>query len=164
MLYYEIYTLVNDHALLVIEHALRDRFIDFHDGSCTFVHRDGREKTTTIGEYGDVYKAAKRFLVRGYVLLVGRGPATVEFNGTLDGLRKWARPVDCSTGNAAAASSNCSRSYATPSPTPHRRTCSLRSTARRPWATWPSSSTSFGVACRLADRSLSVNDAASVRP
>ncbi|GGM66452.1 hypothetical protein GCM10011608_59620 [Micromonospora sonchi] len=92
VLCYEIYTLVNDHALLVIEQALRDRFIDFHDGSCTFAHRDGRENTITIGEYDDVYKAAKRYSPgRGYRLRVGGGPATVEFNGMLDGLRTWAR-------------------------------------------------------------------------
>ncbi|GIF48197.1 hypothetical protein DFJ67_3518 [Asanoa ferruginea] len=92
VLCYEIYTLVNDHALLVIEQALRDRFIHFHDGSCTFVHRDGHEKTITITDYDDVYKAAKRFPARrGYQLVVGRGPAAVEFNGMLDGLRKWAR-------------------------------------------------------------------------
>lgn len=92
VLCYEIYTLINDHALLVIEQALRDRFIDFHDGSCTFVSRDGRENPITIGGYDDVYKAAKRFSPRrGHRLRVGHGPATVEFNGMLDGLRKWAR-------------------------------------------------------------------------
>jgi hypothetical protein len=91
VLCYEIYTLVNDHALLVIEQALRDRFIAFHSASCTFVHRDdGRERTVSIGEYDDVYKAAKR-LSRHWLLRVGHGPATVEFNGMLDGLRKWAR-------------------------------------------------------------------------
>ncbi|TDB80934.1 hypothetical protein [Micromonospora sp. KC721] len=92
VLCYEIYTLVNDHALLVIEQALRDRFIDFHDGSCTFVGRDGRENTIAIGGYEDVSKAARRFSpARRYRLRVGCGPATVEFNGMLDGLRKWAR-------------------------------------------------------------------------
>jgi hypothetical protein len=91
VLCYEIYTLVNDHALLVIEQALRDRFVDFHDGSATFVHPDGREITITIDKYDDVYKAANRYPRRGYRLRVGASSATVEFNGMLDGLRKWAR-------------------------------------------------------------------------
>lgn len=38
LLCYDIYTLVNDHALLVFEQALRDRFIDFHQGTVTFVN------------------------------------------------------------------------------------------------------------------------------
>ncbi|MFI5843918.1 hypothetical protein ACIA8K_29890 [Catenuloplanes sp. NPDC051500] len=95
VLCYEIYTLVNDHALLVIEQALRDRFIDFHDGSCVFVHAGGREETVQIGEYADVHRAANRFSPkRRYRLRVGQGPATVEFNGMLDGLRSWARAAD----------------------------------------------------------------------
>ena len=36
LLCYDIFTLVTDRALLVFEQALRDRFIDFHQGTVTF--------------------------------------------------------------------------------------------------------------------------------
>lgn len=45
VLCYDIFTVIHDHALLVFEQALRDRFIDFHHGKATFVDpRTNQEK------------------------------------------------------------------------------------------------------------------------
>jgi len=38
VLCYEIFTMVRDHALLVIEQALRDRFLEWHRGTAGDVH------------------------------------------------------------------------------------------------------------------------------
>ena len=44
---YDIFTVINDHALLVFQQALRDRFIDFHQGTVTFVDPQDREYAGT---------------------------------------------------------------------------------------------------------------------
>lgn len=93
VLCYDLYTMVGDQALLVIEQALRDRFLEFHSGTITFVDRAGTEYTTRVTSYEDVYKAAKR-ATRGSAAqrrLLRVGSGKVEFNGMLDGLRRWAR-------------------------------------------------------------------------
>lgn len=94
VLCYDIYTLVNDHALLVIEQALRDRFIDFHEGTATFLDLSTNEEIPVPAErFEQVHEfiMKQRRRRRSVRLRVGDGPLTVDFNGTLSGLRKWAR-------------------------------------------------------------------------
>lgn len=88
LLCYDIYTLVNDHALLVFEQALRDRFIDFHQGTVTFVNtKDGQQKDLTVDTYEQVSQFATRH--RGWQLRAGA--ETIKFNAMLGGLLDWAR-------------------------------------------------------------------------
>ncbi len=50
VLCYDIFTLVNDCALLLLEQSLRDRFLDYHQGTVRFVDRrsmDGIEHVVT---------------------------------------------------------------------------------------------------------------------
>ncbi|HYZ57108.1 MAG TPA: hypothetical protein VE733_26905 [Streptosporangiaceae bacterium] len=90
VLCYDIFTVVHDHALLVFEQALRDRFIDFHHGKVTFVNpQTNEEKEVTADRYEQVYKFVDRH--RKWQLRVGQGQETIEFNGMLGGLREWAR-------------------------------------------------------------------------
>ncbi|MGN9912645.1 hypothetical protein ACTMTJ_34425 [Phytohabitans sp. LJ34] len=90
VLCYEIFTLVGDHALLVIEQALRDRFIDYHDGTVTFVDPDGVDHRVTAQRYEQVSEFSSRH--RNWQLRVTDG-LMMRFNGTLAGLREWARHV-----------------------------------------------------------------------
>jgi len=90
VLCYEIFTLVNDHALLVFEQALRDRFIEFHQGTVTFVNRSGIERVVAARRYEQVYEFVATH--RGWRLRIGDGHS-MRFNGTLSGLRTWARQV-----------------------------------------------------------------------
>lgn len=88
LLCYDIYTLVNDHALLVFEQALRDRFIDFHQGMVMFVNpTDGRHEDVTV----DRYEQVRQFVSghRRWQLQVGA--QTIKFNAMLGGLLGWAR-------------------------------------------------------------------------
>lgn len=48
VLCFEIYTLVGDHALLVVEQALRDRFVDFHSGTAVFVDHTDAEHHVAV--------------------------------------------------------------------------------------------------------------------
>ncbi len=53
---YEIFTLVNDRGLLVFEQALRDRFIDHHKGTVTFVDpRDGSQHPVGAAKYQQMH-------------------------------------------------------------------------------------------------------------
>jgi hypothetical protein len=87
---YGIFTLVEEHALLVFEQALRDRFIEFHQGTVTFADPEtGQGQTVPAASYEQVGEFTKRH--RGWKLQIGTGPETIPFNGMLDGLRAWAR-------------------------------------------------------------------------
>ncbi|MEY9855073.1 hypothetical protein ABH935_000672 [Catenulispora sp. GAS73] len=89
LLCYDIFTLVRDHALLTIEQALRDRFIDYHQGVVTFVDNQGTAHTSTVAQYEDVHEAVRKNKNRQ--LQIGAGPEKIHFNGMLNGLNKWAR-------------------------------------------------------------------------
>ena len=90
VLCYDIFTVVHDHALLVFEQALRDRFIHFHRGAVTFAEpRTGREQQITADRYEQVLEFIAGH--RRWQLRVGPGGGTVEFNGMLGGLWEWAR-------------------------------------------------------------------------
>ncbi|MEU7822984.1 hypothetical protein [Catellatospora sp. NPDC049133] len=85
VLCYEIFTLVGEHALLVIEQALRDRFMQLTGGQLVFV-KNGVERRVSATTYEDVAKAARK----PGKLRVSSG-REIAFNGMLDGLRSWAR-------------------------------------------------------------------------
>ncbi|UQU67373.1 hypothetical protein COUCH_14365 [Couchioplanes caeruleus] len=92
VLCYDIFTIVDGHALLVIEHALRDRFLEFHAGTVTFVRpSDQREFRVDATSYESIMDFLRTSAGRKALLRVGAGPATVRFNGMLDGLHRWAR-------------------------------------------------------------------------
>jgi hypothetical protein len=87
---YDIFTLVNDRALLVFEQALRDRFIGFHQGTVTFIDpQTGHGQPVVADRYEQVQEFTSRH--RGWRLRVGDGPDAIAFNGMLGGLREWAR-------------------------------------------------------------------------
>jgi hypothetical protein len=90
---YEIFTLVNDHALLVIEQALRDRFIDYHNGVVSFVDKDGAVDAVKAARYDDICAYLSKNRKRRPQLLVSAGPDAIDFNGMLSGLYRWARKV-----------------------------------------------------------------------
>ncbi len=89
VLYYDIFTLVNDHALLVLEQALRDRFVDYHQGTVRFVEGE-TEHVVSAERYEQVYEIVKS---KKKWLLVVDGRMPIKFNGMLAGLSAWARHV-----------------------------------------------------------------------
>jgi hypothetical protein len=88
---YEIFTLVNDRALLVFEQALRDRFIEYHRGTVTFVDsRTGAHHEVPATSYAQVSEALRNH--RSWQLLLPDG-RPIAFNAMLSGLRTWAREL-----------------------------------------------------------------------
>jgi len=93
VLCYEIFTLVGDHALLVIEQALRERFMRHVQGVLVFVDRGGAEHTIAVASYDDVFEASKTARRHRWQLRAVPGQPPIAFNAMLDGLRRWAREV-----------------------------------------------------------------------
>ncbi|WP_020525156.1 hypothetical protein [Catelliglobosispora koreensis] len=87
---YEIFTLVGDHALLVIEQALRDRFLEWHHGTLILIDLVGAEHSFSVTDYEDVIKLIRKHAKWKLRLSPGRG---IAFNGMLNGLYGWARGV-----------------------------------------------------------------------
>ena len=90
VLCYDLFTLVDDHALLVFEHALRDRFMELHGGVLVFETPTGDNRTIEVKDYDEVFKFVDRH--KKYRLCLPGGD-TMAFNGMLSGLRAWARKL-----------------------------------------------------------------------
>lgn len=96
VLCYEVYTLVHDHALLVIEQALRDRFVDYHRGTVTFVDDAGADHELAVARYEQVQDFLGRRRSRprcGWRLRLPDGQVMAFGGGMLGDLRAWARKV-----------------------------------------------------------------------
>lgn len=89
VLCYGLYTLVGDQALLIYEQALRERFMEWCDGTITFRINRESDVSFPVMSYSDVTKHAASMRRRGGKLIVATN--AVEFNGMLYGLRVWAR-------------------------------------------------------------------------
>ncbi|MET7737762.1 hypothetical protein ABZT02_41675 [Streptomyces sp. NPDC005402] len=94
--------MVDDRALLVMEQALRERFVQWCAGAVTFEDANGCEPPVTedVRTYDDVFAAVKKMGRRSrrrprqqpspqWRLKVGI--TLIDFNGMLAGLRTWAR-------------------------------------------------------------------------
>ncbi|OQR61992.1 hypothetical protein B6E66_21735 [Streptomyces maremycinicus] len=101
LLDYDIFTVLDDRALLVMEQALRERFVQWCAGAVTFEDANGLEspRTEAVRTYGDVLDAVKKLRrksrprqqqpVPHWQLKIGS--TLMDFNGMLAGLRAWAR-------------------------------------------------------------------------
>ncbi|MEU2930567.1 hypothetical protein ABZ636_36895 [Streptomyces sp. NPDC007251] len=102
VLEYDVFTVIDDRALLVMEQALRERFVQWCAGAITFEDAASGEPpiTATVRSYDDVFAAVKKLGRRSRRRKQPRarwqlrvGPTLIDFNGTLAGLRAWARAV-----------------------------------------------------------------------
>jgi hypothetical protein len=93
VLCYELYTVAGDQARLVVEQALRDRFLPFYEGTVKFRDGQGNPQSVTASQYDEVYRAIRRDdgRVRGWKLELRSSRAPITFNGELSALLRWAR-------------------------------------------------------------------------
>ena len=89
LLCYDLFTLVADSAQLTLEQALRDRFAAHHRGTVTVRNEAGRERQIAYTSYPDFYEQCNK--IRKPEIRMGSSNTWTPFNGTLDGLLKWAR-------------------------------------------------------------------------
>jgi hypothetical protein len=95
VLSYDMFTAADDLAHLVIEQALRDRFMEFHGGVVPFEDAQGRAHHVTAASFDDLYDELHtdnrlRKPQRWRLRLGGTGEL-IYFDGMLDSLMRWAR-------------------------------------------------------------------------
>lgn len=93
ILCYDLYTVAGDLARLVVEQALRDRFLPFYGGTVNFTDGQGVPQTVTASSYDDLYRAIRRDdgRLRGWKLQLRSGAVPFAFSGELTSLLRWAR-------------------------------------------------------------------------
>lgn len=91
---YEIFTLVHDRSLFVLEQALRDKFVEAHRGGVEMII-EGKPKTITVARYAELVAFIQQLPreKRRLKLIVqtGERPVPLPFNGSLSSLLVWAR-------------------------------------------------------------------------
>lgn len=95
---YELFTVAHNQAQLVLEHALRERFIEYFGGVVTFVDENGAEHRLTFTSIEDLRNQLKQRARRSrgarpspWRLRIRRTSRLVNFDGMLTGLLTWAR-------------------------------------------------------------------------
>jgi hypothetical protein len=92
VLCYELYTVAGDQARLVIEQALRDRFLPFYDGTVIFRAASGGLHEVKTDKFDDLYQAIwDHGRLRPWKLQLRSGQAPIRFDGMLTSLLSWAR-------------------------------------------------------------------------
>lgn len=92
ILSYDLYTVAGDLARLVIEQALRERFLPFYDGTVNF-DAHGMPQSLSAASYEELYWAIRKpdGRLRGWKLQLRSGEEPFVFSGGLKSLLRWAR-------------------------------------------------------------------------
>jgi hypothetical protein len=93
VLWYDAFTLTNDLRWVVLELAVRERFIEFYDRSIPLIAKDGSEQDFAATNFATVFNAFRR---RGshakcWDLRPRSGSSPLRMPLTLDPLLRWAR-------------------------------------------------------------------------
>jgi len=88
---YDLYTVAGNQARLVVEQALRDRFLPFYGGTPVFIDGKGGEHPVLAGRFGDLYDADRPLVRKSWRLKIQSGRHPIPFNGMLSSLLRWAR-------------------------------------------------------------------------
>jgi hypothetical protein len=95
VLSYEIFTAVDDLVQLLIEQALRDRFMEFHDGLIPFEDAKGAVHPVAARTFEELYKAIRQEnrlrKPQKWRLPLRKTGKLIYFDGMLDSLLRWAR-------------------------------------------------------------------------
>jgi hypothetical protein len=92
VLSYELFTAAHDLTRLILEQALRTRFVEFYDGTIPFVAKDRTPAPLAATNFDVIYSALNSGSHRkARRLVVGRGPEIMDFRGSLNDLLAWAR-------------------------------------------------------------------------
>ena len=111
VLSYDIFTAADDLTHLVIEQALRDRFMEFFEGIVPFEDARGAVHEVTAATFDALYREIhmeNRFRrPRRWRLRLRRTSELIYFDGMLDSLLRWARGEGLLRGSAIAGLSLC---------------------------------------------------------
>jgi hypothetical protein len=111
VLSYDMFTAADDLAHLVIEQALRDRFVGFHDGTVPFQDANGTvhnvPATSFETLYEEIHAEGRLRKPQAWRLRLRRTGESVYFDGMLDSLLLWARSEGLLRGSATVSLSPC---------------------------------------------------------
>lgn len=92
---YEVFTVADDLAWLLMEQAFRERFMTHFDGKIPFVNtKTGDEVSVTAQDFDEVYHAVTRggsLAKKVWRLKLRSTDVSMEFRGSLPHLQEWAR-------------------------------------------------------------------------
>jgi hypothetical protein len=91
VLCYDLYTVAGNQAVLVVEQALRERFLPFYGGTVTFIDGADREREVTTGRFSELFDRDDPLVKKGWRLKLRSGRPPIRFNGMLASLLQWAR-------------------------------------------------------------------------
>jgi hypothetical protein len=95
VLCYDLFTVADSQAMLVLDLALAERFLDFYNGEAPFVIAKGDDKGAgrplTYRTWTDVFEALHRGSHAGLLLQPVSGASAFRFTGMFDSLLNWAR-------------------------------------------------------------------------
>jgi hypothetical protein len=95
ILSYDMFTAADDLAQLVLEQALRDRFMEFHDGTVPFQDAHGTIHSISAASFAALYEQihaeGRLHKPQRWRLRLRRTGECVYFDGMLDSLLRWAR-------------------------------------------------------------------------
>ena len=93
LLLYDLYTVVADQARLVMEQALRERFLPYYGGVVTFVDDAGEELRVPASSFDELHREIRRgrLAKKGWRLKLATDAEPVVFDGMLTSLLRWAR-------------------------------------------------------------------------
>ncbi len=94
VLCYDLFTTVADQTWVVLEQALRERFIEFYGGVIPLVRRDGAESTFSTSDFEAINKAFRQggsHAKGGWQLRLRNQGTSMQLPQTLDPLLRWAR-------------------------------------------------------------------------
>ena len=97
---YDLYTVAGDQARLLIELALKERFVEFYGGTVVFTDGQGRTQTVKASAFSDVFWGIRRAdgRPRNWKIQLRSGRPGFQFTGGLAGLLRWARAEGLLTG------------------------------------------------------------------
>jgi len=91
VLCYDLYTVAGNQARLVLEQALRERFLPFSGGTVTFIDGAGREHEVTPARFSELFDRDNPLVKPNWRLALRGGRRPIQFNGMLASLLQWAR-------------------------------------------------------------------------
>jgi hypothetical protein len=94
VLWYDLFTVAHDRARLILEYALRERFLDFYGGTVTFLDPAGVPLDLHPTDFDALFEEMRSRRLRNWPLRVDATGRQLRFDGMLDSLFRWARTVE----------------------------------------------------------------------
>ncbi|MCU1622915.1 MAG: hypothetical protein JWL79_1760 [Frankiales bacterium] len=95
VLCYDLFTVADSQASLVLELALAERFLLFYEGEVPFIVRKDQDagaiRSLTYRDWDDIFCTLRRGPFRDMLLKPTSGARPFRFTGTLNSLLRWAR-------------------------------------------------------------------------